>query len=93
MAIAETLPKNWHLEEEGVSYHGFIDQEYPRVVYSYDGGNLLVRINRVQEPNKFGGWGYLVWTAGEHSEELGIVEEFDDAKQLALEFMREYGTD
>lgn len=95
MAVTETaseqaVPNQWHLKEECTVYDGFINQEYPRVVYSHDDCHLLVRITRVQEPNRFGGWGFLVWTVGEHREELGIVESFDDAKDSALEFMREY---
>lgn len=89
-ASKKVVPNHWHLREEYTAYDGFIDQEYPRVVYSHDDRNLLVRITRVQEPNKFGGWGFLVWTMGEHREELGIVESLDDAKDSALEFMREY---
>ncbi|HET7324515.1 MAG TPA: hypothetical protein VFJ06_09300 [Halococcus sp.] len=90
MAVVEAVPKNWHLKDEYTAYDGFIDQEYPRVVYSHDDRDLLVRITRVQEPDKFGGWGFLVWTTGEHREELGIVESLDDAKDSAIEFMRKY---
>jgi hypothetical protein len=89
MAVTKSIPTDWRLVDERTVYDT-TNQAHTSVLYAHDERNQRVRINRVQEPNKFGGWGFLVWTVGEHSDELGIVEDLDGAKELAREFMRTF---
>lgn len=63
--------------------------EFTRIAYTATDG-VTVRISNVQEPNSFGGWGYLVWTDQLTEGNLGLVETLNDAQEIAETYMREY---
>lgn len=72
-------------------YDSFVDREYTRIGYRRTDGGQELRIFDVQEPNKFGGWGYLVVARGRVAKDLGLVESLEQARELAKEFMVETG--
>ncbi|MFC7139835.1 hypothetical protein ACFQMA_08285 [Halosimplex aquaticum] len=67
-----------------------LNREYTIVTYEHADTGRIVFINVVQEPNGFGGWGYLVRVDGYDYGELGLVEDVESARELAVEFMEEY---
>jgi len=91
MASAQTasVADGWTLARDAI-HTSRIGREYTRIAYAADDGTV-VRIATVQEPNSFGGWGYLVWTVGSGAGELGLVETLGEATDLAAEYMRSYG--
>lgn len=85
---SESLPDGWQCRFENTTYDGNMDREYTRIHYVSEDG-VSVRISNVQEPNSFGGWGYLVWTDIPGREPLALVEALEAAKEEARSFMRE----
>ncbi|WP_128906021.1 hypothetical protein [Halorubrum amylolyticum] len=85
-----TLPAGWDCVTEHTNYDSIMDREYTTVAYEHADTGRKVFINDVQEPNSFGGWGYLVRADGPKYGELGLVEDIESAKELAMEFMNEY---
>jgi len=65
-------------------------REYTTVTYEQEGTGQRVIINDVQEPNNFGGWGFLVRADGSDHGELGLIKDIGFARELAREFMEEY---
>jgi hypothetical protein len=66
-----------------------MDREYTKIAYQNSNSPCQVFVSNVQEPNKFGGWGYLVWVRGLGGGELGLVEDLDTARELAMEYMEQ----
>lgn len=87
-AQTEQVPSGWGLTTN-VTEDSVIEKAFTRMAYTADDGTV-VRIATVQEPNSFGGWGYLIWTVGSDAGELGLVETLDEAKELADDYMQTY---
>lgn len=87
MAKSAQPPAGWQFVDENVTYDGFMEREFTTITYANSAGDTMLRIRDVQKPNKFGGWGYLVWTAGTVHRELGLVSDLDEAKEIASEYM------
>lgn len=90
MAESTSLPTGWNCVTEQTNYDPLMDREYTTVIYEHTDTGRKVFINDVQEPNSFGGWGYLVRADGSDYGELSLVEDIESARDLAMEFMREY---
>lgn len=84
-----TLPAGWNLDLEETTYDSHVEMEFTRIAYTAADGTT-VRIATVQEPNSFGGWGYLVWVGAPSRKELGLVETLPEAGELASSFMRDH---
>lgn len=90
MAESVTQPAGWNCVTEQTRYDPHMDREYTTITYEHADTGRKVFINDVLEPNSFGGWGYLVRADGSDYGELGLVEDMESAKELAVEFMDEY---
>jgi hypothetical protein len=90
MVETHSLPAGWDCVTETVEYEPFMDREYTTIIYEYGSSDLRVFINDVQEPNSFGGWGYLVHANDITHGDLGLVEDIESATELAIELMEEY---
>jgi len=90
MAESVPQPAGWNCVTEQTRYDPRMDREYTTVTYEHADTGRKVFINDVQEPNGFGGWGYLVRVDGSDYGELGLVEDVESARELAVEFMDEY---
>jgi len=90
MAESVSLPAGWNCITDQMRYDPFMDREYTTVTYEHEGTGQRVIINDVQEPNSFGGWGFLVRADGSDHGELGLIEDIESARELAVEFMQEY---
>lgn len=85
MAATKSVPRGWERQSELQYYDSFLEREYTRIAYS--DGERTVYISDVQEPNKFGGWGFLVRVQGGENRQLGLVEDLQDAREIAHEYM------
>ncbi|MFP4591715.1 MAG: hypothetical protein ACLFMX_02830 [Halobacteriales archaeon] len=85
----DALPAGWELEYDRTVYDSVMDREYTRIGYRRPDTGQVLRIFDVQEPHRFGGWGYLVLARGPVATELGLVATIDEAKELAGAFMAE----
>lgn len=83
------LPDGWTERFEETTYHDHMDREYTKVAYESEDGTT-VHVSDVQEPNSFGGWGYLIRTDEPGKGSLGLVESLDEAKEVAYSYMREH---
>jgi hypothetical protein len=90
MQESESLPEDWTAVMDRTEHQSFIDREYTTITYEHRETGRRVYVNDVQEPNSFGGWGYLVRADGRNHGKLGLVEDLESARELALEFMRTY---
>lgn len=81
-------PNEWMLDFERTVFDSFMNREYTRLRYIHPSTDQAIRINEVQEPDRFGGWGFLVWIRGSEEGELGLVGDIETAKELAFGFMR-----
>ncbi|WP_367176239.1 hypothetical protein [Haloarcula rubripromontorii] len=90
MAESVSLPAGWNCVTDLTRHDSFMDREYTTVTYEQEGTGQRVIITDVQEPNNFGGWGFLVQSDGSDYGELGLVEDIGSARELAREFMEEY---
>lgn len=84
----EQVPSGWRLTTDATE-DSVIEKAFTRIAYTASDGTVA-RIAIVQEPNSFGGCGYLVWTIGSDAGELGLVETLDEAKELADDYMQTY---
>ncbi|RKD88654.1 hypothetical protein [Halopiger aswanensis] len=87
MSEHDSLPGNWEQKFDRTIYDPIMNREYTRIAYTHTDQNLTLRITDVQEPNSFGGWGYFVRVNGTEPAELGLVEDLEDAKSIAFEYM------
>lgn len=83
------IPEGWDLVLENESYDSAMGREYTAIAYASQ-DETMVRIVEVQEPNSFGGWGFLVWVPGTNGEKLGLVDSLDEAQDIAFSFMEEH---
>jgi len=88
MAQATPVPDGWQCTRDEARYHSFMDREYTTIAYEDAESNRKILISDVQEPNSFGGWGYLVRVLGPDGGQLGLVEDVETARELALDYMR-----
>lgn len=84
------LPDEWEQTIERSDFDSFMDREYTTVVFVHPSTGQKVIINDVQEPNGFGGWGYLVHVNGPAYGELDLVDDLQTARDVAREFMEDY---
>jgi len=82
-------PSGWTVDRDDTTYDEFVEMEFTRLAYTASDGTT-VRITDVQEPNSFGGWGYLIRTDDPTESDIGLVETLDEAKTIAESFMRSY---
>lgn len=87
MTDHDSLPDNWEQKFDRMIYDPIMNREYTRIAYTHTDRDLTLRITDVQEPNSFGGWGYFVRVNGTEPMELGLVEDLEDAKSIAFEYM------
>lgn len=87
MAEAKPQPTGWNLAFETTAYQQFAERQYTRIRYDRSDGEGSVFVHDVQEPNSFGGWGYLVHASGTDGGTLGLVDDLEEATELAAEFM------
>lgn len=101
MLSDEDLPESWiaaHSEEE---YDPMQGREYEFELYDDRETGTAVRINeveghKIEGHHDFGGWGYQVLVeygprdSRKGEDELDIVEDLDEAHEVALEYMQEY---
>lgn len=85
-----TLPSGWEQTLERSHFDSFMDREYTTITFVHSPTGRKVIINDVQEPNSFGGWGYLVHVTDPKYGELGLVEDLQTARELAHEFIEEH---
>jgi len=90
MQESEPLPAGWISITDRTKHQSFIDREYTTITFEHRDTGRRVYVNDVQEPNSFGGWGYLVRADGRDHGELGLVEDLESARELAVKFMRTY---
>lgn len=90
MAQSVSVPTGWEVIVDRREHHQVVDREYTTLVYEHPSSKQRVIVNDVQEPNKFGGWGYLVHAQGGETGELDLVEDIETARDVALEFMKRY---
>jgi hypothetical protein len=90
MAEAKPQPRGWNLAFESTTYQEFAERQYTRIRYDRSDGEGSVFVHDVQEPNSYGGWGYLVHATGTDGGNLGLVDDLEAAKDLAAEFMTEH---
>lgn len=88
MAQASSLPDGWQCTRDKTRYHSFMDREYTKIAYENSESGQEILISDVQEPNSFGGWGYLVRVLGPDGGELGLVEDVETARELAIDYMQ-----
>jgi len=81
------LPSGWAQTVDRTEYDRFMDREYTTVVFEHETTGQRVIVSEVQEPNSFGGWGYLVHVSDPAHGQLGLVEDLDTAVGLAEDFM------
>ncbi|MFT4922954.1 MAG: hypothetical protein ACI8XM_002174 [Haloarculaceae archaeon] len=84
------LPSGWTQSVDRSTYDRFMDREYTTVIFEHASTNRRVMVNEVQEPNNFGGWGYLVHVTDPTQGELGLVNDLETAVGLAEEFMESH---
>lgn len=82
-----SLPGSWEQTVERTEFDPFMDREYTTVIFEHAPTDRRVIVNEVQEPNSFGGWGFLVHVTDPTYGELGLVEDLDAARGLAEDFM------
>lgn len=84
------LPGGWEQTFERAAYDRCMDREYTTLIFEQDSTDREVVVNEVQEPNSFGGWGYLVHVTDPRHGELGIVDDLEAARELAMDFMESH---
>ncbi|SDR25750.1 hypothetical protein [Natronobacterium texcoconense] len=89
MTQSNSIPENWELELEQTTYDPIMEREYTRIAYTHADRDVTLRVSDVHEPNSFGGWGYFVRVNGSESAELALVEELEEARSIAFEYMKE----
>jgi hypothetical protein len=89
MAQTNTTPNGWECTRDETRFDSRMDREYTKIAYQDSTASREVFVSNVQEPNKFGGWGYLVWVRGKGGGELGLVEDLDSARELAIDYMEQ----
>lgn len=94
MITDQNLPEGWVAGSEREEYDQVMDREFESVLFEREDGDAKVRINEVQEPKDFEGWGYQVVVDhdtdddnGPHEEKLGIFEDIDQARETAIDHM------
>jgi len=87
MPELETPPGEWERSLEQSEFDSFMNREYTKIVFTHSPTERKLMINDVQEPNSFGGWGYLIHVNSPEHGELGLVEDLQTAKEIALDFM------
>lgn len=90
MPESVALPGGWERTLERSDFNSFMDREYTTVVFSHSPTGRRVIINDVQEPNDFGGWGYLVHVTDPEYGVLALVEDLPAARTVAHEFIEEH---
>lgn len=90
MAESAALPDGWEQTLERSGFDPRMDREYTTVNFVHAPSGQKVIINDVQEPNGFGGWGYLVHVTGPEFGELDLVEDLSTAQEVAHEFMEDH---
>lgn len=90
--MPESVPDTgeWELTIERSARDSFVGREYTTIVFAHSPTGQKVMINDVQEPNNFGGWGYLVHVTGPEYGELALVEDLQTAREVADNFMNSY---
>lgn len=86
MSTEKTLPGNWGLEDEQISFDPRMERDYTRITYVDSNGTRL-RISTVQEYGKLDGWGYHVSSDDPATRSLGLVESIEEAKSIAHDYM------
>jgi hypothetical protein len=84
------LPSGWTQTVGRSTYDRFMDREYTTVIFEHASTDRRVTVNEVQEPNSFGGWGYLVHVSDPTHGELGLVDDLETAVGLAEQFMESH---
>lgn len=84
------LPGEWEQRFERSHFDPRMDREYTTVAFVHPPTGQRVIINDVQEPNSFGGWGFLVHVTGPVHGELELVEDLQTAQEVAREFMADH---
>lgn len=95
MITDENLPDGWVAVSRRTEYDQWMDREMDSVTFATEDETRAVRINEVEEPKEFEGWGYQVSvdrgrtadTTGK-TEDLGVFEDLDEAGSAALGYMR-----
>ncbi|MFB6202451.1 MAG: hypothetical protein ABEI98_10635 [Halorhabdus sp.] len=82
-----SLPGKWEQRLERTESDSVMDREYTTLSFVHPPTEQTVIINEVQEPNSFGGWGYLVHVPDPQYGELDLVDDLRTARDIALEFM------
>lgn len=90
MPESVALSDGWEQTLERSIFDSYMDREYTTVAFVHSPTERKVIINDVQEPNSFGGWGYLVHVTDPEYGELGLVEDLQTAREIAHEFMEEH---
>ncbi|WP_435065762.1 hypothetical protein [Halobaculum sp. EA56] len=90
MPESVVLPDGWEQTLDRSNFDSFMDREYTTVAFVHSPTGRKVIINDVQEPNSFGGWGYLIHVTDPEYGELGLVEDLQTAREIAHEFMEEH---
>jgi hypothetical protein len=90
MPESVVLPDGWEQTLDRSNFDSFMDREYTTVTFVHSPTERKVIINDVQEPNGFGGWGYLIHVTDSEYGELGLVEDLQTAREIAHEFMEEH---
>ncbi|MFB6075483.1 MAG: hypothetical protein ABEJ89_10765 [Haloarculaceae archaeon] len=90
MSASEAPPGEWTRTIDRSTFDSFMDREYTTVAFVHSPTGQQVIINEVQEPNDFGGWGYLVHVTDSTDGDLALVEDSRAAREIAREFMDEH---
>ncbi|MFW6448008.1 MAG: hypothetical protein ACOC0X_00545 [Halobacteriota archaeon] len=85
----DALPQPWELMYDRIDHDSVMGRDYTRIGYHRTDRGQVLRIFDVQDPHRFGGWGYVVLARGPVDETFGPVKTVEEAKDLALEFMAE----
>lgn len=97
MITDQNLPDGWIASSESEPFDQMMDREFESVLFEHENGDAEIRINEVQEPKDFEGWGYQVTVehglnddSGTSEEKLGVFEDLDEARATAIDQMDEF---
>lgn len=94
MITDENLPAGWTASSRRESFDEMMQRAYESVRFEREDDGAVLRIHEVEEPDDFGGWGFLVTVDRNAREtELGVFEDLDQARHRAMEYMADHPAD
>lgn len=87
MGPPKALPGDWEQSVDNTEFSSVVGRAYTTEVFTHPAVEWRIIVNEVQEPNSFGGWGYLVHVTDTRHGDLGLVDDLETARERAVDFM------